>query len=107
MDHIISYKDHIGARAEKYYKGTLFAGKHLMVGINCFEPGQVQAVHDHSHADKVYLVMEGTGFFTVGDEQHTAGPGSVVFAPAGVPHGVENRGDEQLVVLVSIGPPPQ
>jgi quercetin dioxygenase-like cupin family protein len=101
------YKDHVGARADKHFKATLFSGEHLMVGVNCLEPGQSQPVHDHSEADKVYIVMEGRGRFFVGDETREAEPGEVVWAAAGVPHGVENKGSERLVLLVGIGPAPK
>jgi quercetin dioxygenase-like cupin family protein len=100
------YQAHVGSRPDKFYKDTLFQGASMMVGINCLEPGQVQPVHDHADADKVYIVMEGRGTFTVGDETREAGPGEVVWAAAGVPHGVTNQGHERLALLVCIAPPP-
>ena len=106
MTNVADYREHIGTRPEKFHKATLFQGDHLMVGINCLEPGQAQSVHDHADQDKVYIVMEGSGHFTVGDATHDAGPGAVVWAAAGVPHGVENRGDRRLVILVNMAPPP-
>lgn len=51
--------------------------------------------------------MEGSGRFTVSDEVREAGQSEVVWAQAGVPHGVENTGSERLVVLVCIAPPKQ
>ena len=77
-----------------------------MVGLNCLEPGQTQAVHAHQGADKFYLVLEGSGSFTVGEEERTAGAGTVVVAPAGIPHGVTNAANERLSLLVAIAPPP-
>jgi quercetin dioxygenase-like cupin family protein len=106
MTNFTRYIDHVGARPDKHYKATLFQGQHLMVGLNCLEPGQTQPVHDHAGQDKLYVVMEGRGWFTVGTEAQEAGPGAVIFAPAGVPHGVENRAEERLVLLVSIAPSP-
>ncbi len=106
MSAFLNYRDHVGARADKFYKDTLFKGEHLMVGLNCLEPGQIQAVHDHAGADKMYVVLEGSGRFTVGPDSRAARSGDVVWAPAGVPHGVENNGNERLVLLVGIGPPP-
>lgn len=106
MSNVKQVADHTGRREDKHYKATLFEGDHLMVGVNCLEPGQAQPVHDHAGADKVYLVTAGEGVFTIGDETITAGPGAAVFAPAGVPHGVENRGSERLTLVVSIAPPP-
>lgn len=107
MSNIADYRDHVGARQEKFYKATLFQGDMMMVGLNCLEPGQVQPVHDHTDQDKVYCVLAGTGRFTVGDEVSQVGEGSVVWAQAGVPHGVENTGQERLTVLVCIAPPPK
>ena len=107
MTNFTHYQAHVGLRPDKFYKDTLFQGAYMMVGLNCLEPGQVQPVHDHAEADKVYIVMEGRGFFTVGGETREAGPGEVVWAAAGVPHGVENRGSERLALLVCIAPPPR
>jgi quercetin dioxygenase-like cupin family protein len=106
MDYFTHYTDHTGTRQDKHYKTTMFQGESLMVGLNCLEPGQVQPVHDHADQDKMYAVMQGRGWFTVGGKAGEAGPGTVIFAPAGVPHGVENRADERLVLLVNIAPPP-
>ncbi len=107
MTNFTHYQAHVGSRPDKFYKDTLFQGAYMMVGLNCLEPGQVQPVHDHAEADKVYIVMEGRGLFTVGGETREAGPGEVVWATAGVPHGVENQGSERLALLVCIAPPPR
>jgi quercetin dioxygenase-like cupin family protein len=106
-DNIVHYKDHIGTRAEKFYKTTLFQGKTLMIGLNCLEPGQVQKVHDHSDQDKFYFVVEGKGIFTLGVEETEVGQGQVVWAAAGFPHGVKNLGTERLIILMGIAPPPR
>ncbi len=53
----------------KFFKTTLWQGEHIMLGLNCLEPGQIQKVHAHDGADKVYYVLEGEGNFTIGDEQ--------------------------------------
>ena len=96
----------VGTRPNKFFKDTLFQGEHLMLGINCFEPGQDQHVHDHPNQDKFYYVVSGQGLFTVGAESYEVGVGEVVFAAAGVPHGVENNSQERLVIFMGIAPPP-
>jgi len=98
------YRDHVGAHADKPFKSTLWRSDRLMLGLNCLAPGQEQKLHDHDGQDKFYYVVEGTGDFVVGDERRSSGEGSVVWAPAGVPHGVTNRGAERLVLLVGIAP---
>ncbi len=64
--YLTDYRQHVGAKPDKFYKTTLFRGDHLMLGLNCLEPGQVQPVHDHGDQDKFYTVLEGVGVFTVG-----------------------------------------
>ena len=106
MEYVTRLADHIGARPDKFYKATLFQGEALLLGVNCLEPGQAQAPHDHAGQDKFYYVVEGAGRFLVGAAEATAGPGEVVWAPAGVVHGVRNEGDGRLTLLVGIAPAP-
>ena len=106
-NNIIHYSDHVGVKAGKFYKTTLFQAEKLMIGLNCLEPGQVQPIHDHADQDKFYYVIEGKGHFTIGEEVTEVSPGSVVWAQAGIPHGVENRGSERLTILMGIAPPPK
>ena len=87
-------------------KADLFRGTGLFVGLNCFEPGQSQPPHVHGGADKFYYVVSGRARFVVAEERFEAGEGAVVWAPADVPHGVE-QALERTVVLVGIAPPPR
>jgi quercetin dioxygenase-like cupin family protein len=91
--------------AEKAAKVDLFRGQGLFVGLNCFEPGQSQKVHVHAGADKFYLVVTGKARITVGNETREVGPGTVVWAPADLAHGVA-QALERTVMLVAIAPPP-
>ena len=106
MSNFIPYADKVGSNPDKQFKSTLFQSTRLMLGLNCLEPGQAQHAHVHGDQDKFYFVVEGTGEFEVGDESRSAGVGMVVWAPAGVRHGVTNRGDRRLVLMVGIAPFP-
>ena len=89
-------------------KGTktdLFTGARLFVGLNCFEPGQSQPVHTHAAADKFYFVVSGKARMTVAETTQEVSPGTLVWAPAAVPHGVVEA-LERTVLLVAISPPP-
>jgi mannose-6-phosphate isomerase-like protein (cupin superfamily) len=99
-------RDHLGASEGRHFKDTLFRSDRLLLGVNCLEPGQSQEIHVHADQDKAYVVEEGTGVFTVASERYEVGPGAVVWAPAGVPHGVTNAGVERLVLVVAIAPAP-
>ncbi len=104
MNYFEDWREHTGAGLEKFYKTTLWQGEHVMVGLNCLEPNQMQRVHAHQGADKIYFVLAGRGRFTVGGEERESGTGTLVLAPAGVPHGVTNTGSERLALLVAIAP---
>lgn len=92
---------------EKQGKVTLFSGTTMFVGLNCFEPGQRHEAHAHAGADKLYYVLEGEGWFDVGEEARRVGVGGMVVAPAGMSHGVNNTGESRLVVLMVLAPPPR
>jgi len=104
MDHFLNWQNFQGKNSEKFFKNTLWTGEHVMLGLNCLEPNQQQSVHAHSGADKFYYVLSGKGRFVVGDEEKTVEAGTVVLAPASVPHGVTNIGSERLSLLVAIAP---
>jgi len=87
-------------------KATILAGEHLFLGMNVYPEGDGQSPHVHASQDKAYIVTAGVGEFTVGEETHRCGPGSVVQARKGVVHGVVNPGPDQLVILVAMAPPP-
>jgi quercetin dioxygenase-like cupin family protein len=104
MSSFLNPRDFEGANPEKFFKSTLWQGEHVMVGLNCLEPGQTQSIHAHAGADKFYFVLSGRGEFTVGEERRTVEAGTLVTATAGVPHGVTNTGDTRLSLLVAIAP---
>jgi quercetin dioxygenase-like cupin family protein len=86
-------------------KADLFTGRNLFVGLNCFEPGQSQKAHQHAGSDKFYLVLSGKARMVVGEETREVGAGTVVWAPAGISHGVA-QALERTVMVVAMGPPP-
>jgi quercetin dioxygenase-like cupin family protein len=106
MDLIKAVQDYTGAEPQKFYKTTLFRSEALLLGLNCLEPGQTQPPHDHADQDKFYFVVEGEGRFWLGEEQVTAVSGEVVWAPAGLTHGVSNASSGRLTLLVGIAPAP-
>lgn len=97
--------DRAAFRADAMSKVDCYRSERLFVGLNCFEPGQTQAVHTHAGADKFYVVLSGKATFVIADRQIAAQSGDLVVAPAGVPHGVA-RADERTVLLIAMSPPP-
>lgn len=67
-----------------------------------FRPGQVLPRHRHAHEHEVFDVVSGTGTVWLDGEPITAGPGTVIFVPAGVEHGFESDSAEPWVVRATI-----
>ncbi|PRY44475.1 cupin domain-containing protein [Umezawaea tangerina] len=65
-------------------------------------PGPPQ--HRHAEHDEGFYVVSGTVRFTIGDEDHDAGPGTLVMVPTGAPHTFANPGDEPAVVVNTFTP---
>jgi mannose-6-phosphate isomerase-like protein (cupin superfamily) len=93
--------------ADRMQKVGLFASERFFLDLYCLEPGQAQKAHAHAGSDKVYLVVEGSGLFSVGGESRRLTEGESVFAPAGEPHGVENDSGARLTLLTLMAPPPR
>ena len=66
--------------------------------------GQGPDLHVHPYPE-VFLVQEGEGDFTCGDEVTRVAAGHLLVVPARTPHGFENAGDAMLRV-VSVHPSP-
>ncbi|HWC73940.1 MAG TPA: cupin domain-containing protein [Gemmatimonadales bacterium] len=92
-------------RADAMTKIDCFRSHRLIVGLNCFEPGQSQSLHTHAGADKFYVVLSGKATFVIGERTVEAGAGDLIVAPAEIPHGVA-RAAERTIVLMAMAPAP-
>jgi mannose-6-phosphate isomerase-like protein (cupin superfamily) len=108
MDHPEPFRptEFASFRPDKMGKATLFESPRLLVGLNCFEPGQEHALHSHGGVDKVYQVLSGRGLLLLEGRSVALEPGQMAVAPDGVPHGVRNTGRERLVLLAILAPAP-
>jgi quercetin dioxygenase-like cupin family protein len=91
---------------DKMGKTTIAQGDFLFAGLNSFEPGQEHAAHAHAGQDKLYVVLEGSGEVSVGDQTERVEAGDAAFAPSGAIHSIRNTGSARLVVMAVLGPPP-
>ena len=96
--------DLIEFQPDKMAKVDVASSSHVICGLNCFEPGQVQKAHAHKGADKLYYVIEGSGEFSVGVEKRRLSQGELLHVPENVEHGVVNDSDGRLAVLIVITP---
>jgi len=87
------------------HPSTLGSDK-LSVSI-CFQnPGEEVARHQHEY-EEAYFILQGEGVMTVGDsEEFPITRYDCVYTPANTPHWTKSTGDEPLVILCAITPPP-
>jgi quercetin dioxygenase-like cupin family protein len=102
----IRLAEHAKFQADKMAKIALATTPRAQLDLYCLEPGQGQMVHSHDAQDKIYVVLEGRGHFTVGAEQYALAAGEAGVATAGAPHGVTNDSGARLLLLVFVSPPP-
>ncbi|OGL17917.1 MAG: hypothetical protein A3F92_07500 [Candidatus Rokubacteria bacterium RIFCSPLOWO2_12_FULL_71_22] len=102
----IRVRDRVAYQPDRMAKIALAATSRVQLDLYCVAPGQEQKPHTHADQDKVYLVLEGEGRFTVGEAQDRLRSGEAIVAPAGTPHGLVNDGPAPLLVLVVVTPPP-
>lgn len=95
---------HAQFTSDKMGKVTLFSSPRVLVGLNCFEPGQEHALHTHAGMDKTYVVVEGRGQLLLADRSERLTAGAVVVVPENVPHGIRNDSTHRLVVLALLAP---
>jgi mannose-6-phosphate isomerase-like protein (cupin superfamily) len=99
-------REHAVYDALKMGKATLFASPRMLVGLNCFRPGQEHGLHAHAGLDKLYLVLEGDGVFLLEGRELPMRAGELLVAPEGIPHGIRNTGRGNLLVLAVLAPGP-
>ncbi|MGE5560930.1 MAG: cupin domain-containing protein [Chloroflexota bacterium] len=86
-------------------------GERLTAETYYFKPGQSLAYHRHPDSEQVFLIFSGEGVFyldsteqggntieQVGETSIRVKEGSVVLAPAGLWHRLDNTGDGDMVV---------
>lgn len=97
------YQDQIAYSQEKANKVQLASTPQSRTTLWCLLPGQ--HIHPHEHAgDHIWVILEGAGTFLGAGGPRAVAPGTVLVAPEGQPHGIENAGDTGLVfVSVSAG----
>jgi quercetin dioxygenase-like cupin family protein len=67
-------------------------------------PGTGPIPHRHSREDESFYILDGQLEFRVGERIVTAGAGSFLLAPRGIPHTFKNVGTTPARVLVTISP---
>ncbi len=85
-------------RANKVRKRVFVTDK-LEMELVCYSPGHSTVEHHHVGQDEIFMILEGNGTITVGSEPVRVGPGSLVYAPADIKHGIKPDSDGRMVMV--------
>ena len=67
-------------------------------------PGRKMRVHKHLNNDELIFVHRGEGTLTLDEQSIAVKTGTVVFVPRGVWHGLDNTGNENLLMVFQYSP---
>ena len=59
----------------------------------------------HQREDEILFIRMGNGIATLGDREVPVGPGTTIYVPQGVWHGLRNNGPDTLGMSASYSPP--
>lgn len=79
------------------------AAQHFVMDHVTLYPGGAAPLHDHEQ-EEVYLIVTGSGVLRAGGESWDVGPGSYAYLAPGVPHQLEKRSDEHMIMVFMYAP---
>lgn len=81
---------------------NLFDGQAFFGRLLCFSRGQVVPVHRHDHKDECFDVVEGHGTLLVDGRELAGDPGTILYIPAGIEHGLRADGSDRWLVRETV-----
>lgn len=99
----IPFEDITGSERARKFEGKEH-GSTISFFVTSHQPGQGPDLHRHPY-EETFIVLEGSGRFTAGDEHADVSAGHVLIVPPNTPHKFEATGDTPLK-QVSIHPAP-
>jgi quercetin dioxygenase-like cupin family protein len=85
-------------------RSTLSNNK-AMMGFSVFKPGTATKQKVHLDSEELAYVIRGSGKINAGMERLPFKAGDSIHIPQGIPHGVENDGLEDVVMVFFFGTP--
>ncbi|HZD24121.1 MAG TPA: cupin domain-containing protein [Acidimicrobiia bacterium] len=96
----VSYKMALASLASDERYSEVFSLGQLSAGIYAPHETDDQSAHD---VDEFYVVLNGSGFFTVEGDRQPFGPGDLLFASAGASHQFEDFTRDFAVWVIFCG----
>ena len=80
------------------FEGQPRAGVGISVFVVRTPPGKAVDIHVHPYSE-TFVLLEGSGRWTAGDDVVELGPNQMLVVPPETPHGFRNTGEGSLLVV--------
>lgn len=97
-------RDYVDFDEREARRTRVYATERLATDLWCIEPQQATPAMVLD-ADVTYTVVGGRSWFVTEDGEIGLDPLGAMLVPAGVAHGIDNRGMDPLIVLAVVSPP--
>jgi mannose-6-phosphate isomerase-like protein (cupin superfamily) len=89
-------------KVENWFTPEAFGAKVRLCARLTVPPGGSIGTHNHAAEDEVYIVLSGHGLIVEDGRQIPVSAGDAILTGKGGAHGVENTGNEPLVIAAII-----
>ncbi len=96
---VLKLEDQINYQMGQVVSKTLVQNKNVSMTLFSFDKGEEISAHS-SDGDAMVTVLDGTGRFTVGEDEFVLGRGETLIMPNQVSHAV--YGEEQFKMLLTV-----
>jgi quercetin dioxygenase-like cupin family protein len=101
----VDLRDWVDLSPDRATRVRALATARSALDLWCLEPGQSTPVLRLPEQDVTYVVIGGRSWFVTDEGEVGLDPMGAMLVPAGVVHGIDNRGADPLIVLATVTPP--
>lgn len=101
----VDLRDWVDFTPDEARRTRVLATPRLAHDLWCIEPQQSTGVLQYPDTDVTYTVIGGRSWFVTEQGEIGLDPMGAVLVPAGVVHGIDNRGADPLIVAAVSAPP--
>lgn len=100
----VDLRDYVDFSPAAARRTRVYATPRLAQDLWCIEPQQATPVLQYEDADVTYVVIGGRSWFVTEEGEIGLDPMGALLVPAGVVHGIDNRGADPLIVSATSAP---
>lgn len=100
----VDLRDYVDFSQAQATRVRVLATNRIAQDLWCIEPQQATPVLQYDHTDVVYTVIGGRSWFVTEQGEIGLDPLGALLVPAGVVHGIDNRGVDPLIVSAASSP---